>query len=197
MVQAILDGRKTQTRRIISPQPPHWTWNRVRWDDRCINIGFDSLTDPYFVISPKGKPGDQLWVRETWASHPFNNKVKPSDLIQGSPIWYKANPYTKDTDYLWRPSIFMMRWMSRITLEIVKVRVERLQQITRDEARAEGCDPVWKWTKDRDPKYFKRGLLNPYVANFSVLWDSINTKPETGWDNNPWVWVIEFRKVKP
>lgn len=75
------------------------------------------------------------------------------------------------------------------------MRIERLHDITRDDAKAEGVEPVWTWNNDMDPKYFERSLLNPYVANYSVLWDELNGE-RLPWDLNPWVWVYEFQKFQ-
>jgi hypothetical protein len=109
---------------------------------------------------------------------------------------YRADGNTDwNPDVKWRPSIFMPRWASRIMLEIVSLRVERVQDISRDDAKAEGVSNIWDWPGLKKPEYFSRGVLNPYIANYSVLWDSINAKRGLGWDVNPHVWVIEFKKV--
>lgn len=181
MVRAILEGRKTQTRRIIKPQPPRWRWEIYKWDDRCVDIG-NTAASPYYVIPKHGAPGDHLWVRETWATHPHNDDKKPSDLPKnGTHVFYKETGNNAD-HIKWRPSIFMPRWASRITLEIENVRVERVQEITHEDAVAEGC-------YEKDGK--ARGRLG-----FSHLWDSINNAEGKRWKDNPWVWVVEFRKVR-
>ncbi len=93
-------------------------------------------------------------------------------------------------------ALLMPKMCSRfVDIEILNVRVERLQSITREDARAEGVSHLWEWNGDRDPKYFERGLLNPYVANYSVLWDEINGE-SLPWDKNPWVWAYSFSKFE-
>lgn len=209
MVRAIRDGLKTQTRRVIKDQPsgpdifpPNGYETNDTWffrdayyaDEQHPNIG-------KYVKCPYGVKGNRLWVRETWA----HDDIYCKDVACGNRdhIWWKANENKITADSFagaarWRPSIHMPRWASRLTLEIVDIRVERVQAITRADARAEGVSHVWTWSKERNetnPEYFARGVLNPYVANYSVLWDSINAKRGYGWDVNPWVWVIEFKKV--
>jgi hypothetical protein len=93
----------------------------------------------------------------------------------------------------------MPRKYSRINLEILAVRVDRVQNISRDDAKAEGVSNIWSWDEKRNakhPEHFCRALLNPYIANYSVLWDEINAKRGFGWDVNPWVWVVEFKVVR-
>lgn len=197
MVLAILEGRKTQTRRVVTGkialewlQPGGFTPNFI--------------ADPGNFLSPYGYSGDRLWVRETFKCEeldPYgedgvryradNAFVMIENTPEASERWGDA--YREGGN--WRPSIFMPRWASRITLEVVNVRVERVQKITRDDAKAEGVSPVWSYDGKKDPSYFERSVLNPYVANYSVLWDEINGKRGFGWDVNPWVWVVEFKVV--
>lgn len=225
MVRAILDGRKSQTRRIIREQEyilnmdmsvnygPLVVSNSTtpgifRWDCRPGTGGSVGMHK-----CPYGAAGDRLWVRETFQlTEPHGSvgdewigdtaieldsipKERPESLGYWIYLHYRAdNP---EMCNWWRPSIFMPRWASRITLEIVGVRVERLQMISRDDAKAEGMSNVWKWDRERNkkhPEHFNRGQYNPYKANYSVLWDEINGKG--AWDLNPWVWVIEFKRVE-
>lgn len=166
MVRAILDGRKTQTRRIIKPQP----------------AGEDGPFKDYVKDCKYGQPGDRLWVRETWATHPFYNKVRPSDLKPAyTHVFYKAANNVNLSHYAWRPSIFMPRWASRITLEITGVRVERVQEINYGDAVAEGC-------------YFREGETWGRLR-FAQLWATINNEPGKRWEDNPWVWVMEFKRL--
>jgi len=168
MVRAILEGRKTQTRRMVKPQPAIAT-------PGC----FDVTKCPYGVV------GDCIWVRETWARihDGILHKLDPEPDIRtphgnGWSTVYRADgePYHwSDYGVPWRPSIHMPRWASRITLEIVSIRVERLQDIREEGASAEGVD----WGTRR-------------VFAFRDLWDSIYGN----WDANPWVWVVEFRRVE-
>lgn len=168
MVRAILEGRKTMTRRIIT-------------DESIISLREDGTPGKVQPRCRYGKPGDRLWVRETFALTQHNLPVYKADSRdKDGKLWpsVKSDP----NGVLWRPSIYMPRWASRIDLEITGIRVERLQDITEDDAKMEGVEPY-------DPD---NGL---YVAGFYELWESING---TGsWDKNPWVWVVEFRRVKP
>lgn len=196
MVRAILEGRKTQTRRIVkgAPEcPSGWypdaynkTVNWTFWGPRnSPDHGRCSL--PLFRC-PYGQPGDRLWVRETGWEPP---EPTMRDLREGADTW---PPYAWDADGIseaeaeqirgwgWkrRPSIHMPRWASRITLEIESVRVERLQEITPEDCRAEGMPHD---NNDIGVRY-----------GFGQLWNSINGKGS--WAANPWVWVITFRKVE-
>ncbi len=184
MVKAILDGRKTQTRRVIKSQPPrHW--------DAVKPIGwtwcFYKLDDPDFhgyVKRPYGQVGDWLWVRET---HTYI--CNPDSESDDGVVLYKASANEVQRGiYKWRPSIFMPRWASRITLEIVNIRIERLQEISEEDAKAEGI------AVGRTGRYLP-GNCDYATWAFHILWDSINAKRGYGWDSNPWVWVIEFEEV--
>jgi hypothetical protein len=223
MVRAILEGRKSQTRRIVKPQPvqpaadchpknvakhpapyldaycsqrktpenprgmsDQWCWWQV--DDRqCL---------PMFRC-PYGQPGGRLWVRETWA----RNTNQVSDTHMDTSVVYRADgekrAQNNGTDLPWRPSIHMPRWASRILLEITGVRVERLQKISEADAQAEGIE----WNPNLDPlgpcKWRHYGQPNtgiyPASSSFETLWKSINGAGS--WDANPWVWVVEFKRV--
>jgi hypothetical protein len=143
-----------------------------------------------------GQPGEHLWVRETWNVIAVDERdnlykwwsdVKASErnhLHSFDGVSYKADHNPRDEDYPWVPSIFMPRWASRITLEVVNVRVERVQDISKADAQAEGVTPVGS-----DLDYLK------YRAGFQTLWNSINAKRGYGWNANPWCWVVEFRKI--
>jgi len=175
MVRAILEGRKTQTRRIIKPQPI----NRAICATNSMWYDADHLT-PGRLIKPKyGAPSDRLWVRETFSMQPKS--------WAGDKLHYRADSEPDDV-CLWTPSIFMPRRASRITLEIVAVRVERLHEITQADAKAEGSMP--------DYAHRCADLGHPYDAMwlYAKLWDSINAKTHP-WSSNPWVWVIEFKRV--
>jgi hypothetical protein len=202
MVKAILDGRKTQTRRIMKPQPeyfeqyPHWRWTTPQLrKDGLGPFAIDSGDRP--GIFGKYIPGETLWVRETWG--PRTEQGKPvesrhyvkyrADFIDDSPPADGMDWHTYEDK--WRPSIFMPRWASRITLEITDVRVERLQEITNADAEAEGVGGM------RDMR-FAVALGNLHTTghrfNFRDLWESINGKGS--WESNPWVWVVSFRNSK-
>lgn len=192
MVKAILDGTKTQTRRVIKPRGV--SDGVAQW--------LHAMAKGVDMPCPYGKPGDVLWVREAWdfrhwgePGNPFRVMVSYGadgfqKLCQSPHDW---NPMLYNQPR-WRPSIHMPRWACRIELEIISVRAERVQEITRNDAKAEGANFVWRWDASRKPELHKRGLLNPYIANYSVLWDEINEKRGFGWNVNPFVWVIEFKR---
>jgi hypothetical protein len=184
MIRAILDGRKSQTRRVIRKQPDE--------DGLSRNAGYpfvwyDTSDKEYFC--PYGQPGDRLWVRETWRTPKEYDHVKPSDIPRRVPIQYKADGVTNCFIYSkklgrWRPSIHMPRWTSRITLEVTDVRVERVQDISEMDCYGEGR-PL---THKTDP------VTRPGAARFRDLWNYINEKrPGCSWDDNPWVWAITFK----
>ena len=196
MVQAILDGRKTQTRRAVKPQPAgeivrgepdfnHWIdtkyWERQNQKENR-GIGTRGFACPY------GQPGDRLWVRETFGHFERNENFAP-----GCDVFYRADGESLAVEP-WRPSIHMPRWASRITLEITSVRVERLQEISIEDAKAEGAwgpdDSIVQKVAD----YFGTDIFsaNPRKA-FQMLWESING-PDS-WAANPWMWAIEFRRL--
>jgi hypothetical protein len=189
MVRAILDGRKTMTRRVIRPVQPR--------ADGMWPAGRDPVPD-----CPHGRPGDRLWVRETWGpcDHMNNGGYDldpPEDIayradesaliLRSDGSRFRADCRSWNWDKIkWRPSIFMRREYSRITLDVTAIRVERLQDITPEDAEAEGA---WR---SRNP-----ALTSIDPPEFSTLWDSINgDRPGCSWDANPWVWCVSFRRVE-
>ena len=173
MVRAILDGRKTQTRRVVKHIPD--LGSPDMW---CKKIEIvNQICGDFKRYCPYGQPGDRLWVRETWA--PWPELWTRSDIRDQSPLYRAERPFVGN-DVKWRPSNHMPRWASRINLEITDVRVERVQDITDEDALEEGVDP---------DGYIPR-------TQFEALWNSIYEKRGHGWDKNPWVWVIEFKVVK-
>jgi hypothetical protein len=171
MVRAILEGRKTQTRRIVNPKWVCVDWEYVSIGDRCHTHASHAY----------GIPGDRLWVRETWAAPHAYDAHKPREIPpNGCSIHYAATE--ERGGLLWRPSIFMPRWASRITLEITDVRVERLQQISDADSLAEGCSAADMNHGD--------SLASVYAR----LWESVNGAGS--WATNPWVWVVSFRRVE-
>jgi hypothetical protein len=175
MVQAILEGRKTQTRRVVKPQPRNGTEER-----------FYNEEQPTYLC-PYGQPGDILWVLESWT--PIVNAGQDGFNLYG----YKTDALV---GVKWKPSIYMPFAAARIFLRIKAVRVERLQDITEEDAIYEG---IGRFTKDNTIyKYGIDGLpwvimeRKPSLA-FARLWQSING-PES-WAANPWVWVLEFQRV--
>jgi hypothetical protein len=187
MVRAILDGRKSQTRRIIDPQPEfdgYW-WSHKKYSANG-EQGFREGM-PLFGGCPYGTVKDQLWIREAWADGP-------------SGCLYRADHHTglerRDGDQKWKPSIHMKRVDSRITLEITNVRVERLNEISEEDAGAEGAGeievPGIEYGPFGDPVQPKNCSANDR-DRFRHLWQTING-PDS-WSLNPWVWVVEFRKI--
>lgn len=180
MVRAILSGAKSQTRRVVKKQP---------WASCCIEDGMEG--EPPFVYSalggdgpghdvhetrtpcrcPYGKPGDLLWVRETWAP------LTKGYAYRADPIW-NAPPADR-----WHPSIHMPRVASRITLEIIGVRVERLQDISVADAIAEGVVECNQNLRGLEP-------CMEWRYAYEDLWGQING--QGSWDANPWVWVVSF-----
>ena len=205
MVRAILDGRKTQTRRILKcPSLCHVCKEGTESDPDCWDSGFlDADTGEPLSIAqipcPYGQPGDRLWVRET---HKFNGTIagpRCTYRADASEKWFENAPDDSPAwiadDNNWCPSIFMPRWASRITLEIIRVRVERLQEITGDDAVAEGI----RWNDcptTEAPESIVKGWgvrKVDYAGGYRNLWEIINGTD--AWAQNPWVWVIEFKKL--
>lgn len=211
MVRAILEGKKTQTRRVVRPQPilkpcadekvgHAWHWKKGRREA----IWWEKIATPMSMLQhcPYGVPGDWLWVRETWGIGAEFDICKPSDVLsrmksgKRPEVTYKAdNPELMF--YRWRPSIHMPRWASRLTLGVVEVRAERLQDISEDDARAEGVSPDG-YIKARPVTYHEGEFQHTaFRDTFRGLWDSINAKRGFGWDVNPWIWVVSFKKNSP
>jgi len=220
MVRAILEGRKTQTRRVIKPQPSdeiddlHGGEFRKRapYKTECPatgrNVGFGFQDDDdRFWHCPYGAPGDRLWVRETWCpkADPLTSRLIYHSNGVGYQCHYRADgeevfcddvdgftEWNKDGTFKspWKPSIHMPRWASRITLEITGVRVERLQEISQADAIAEGAPPSHR-SIDKVSQEF--GFPDFSRSWYAQLWESINGKGS--WEKNPWVWVIEFKRA--
>lgn len=194
MVRAILDGRKTMTRRTMKVQPesPNFGLSFITESKRKSDEGkyFWSISDACGLKMrsnpfpcPFGAVGDRLWVQETFGDCGVRF-VYRADTDDGAACQVKR----------WTPSIHMPRWASRITLEITGVRVERLQDITEDDARAEGISPAGELLPEYPDAYLTpRGGLSTVRVAFRRLWKSIYG--DTGWNSNPWVWVIAFRRI--
>lgn len=242
MVRALLDGRKTQTRRAIKPQPLGYTGRKFIVPDDSPKAWHDS--DDFLSFCPYGQPGDRLWVRETWTEeHPLaiqegrysqsgragipgpppvsyrviyradgeprqvwrNRGGHPYYTLEGPADEIAANYPTVNSNYTrgngkgvhWNPSIHMPRWASRILLEVTAVRVERLQEISEADAIAEGLDPpeqgTWRDYSVRPEDNEGYDYCATARDSFRTLIDTING---TGtWDANPWVWVVEFKRI--
>lgn len=190
MVRALLDRRKTQTRRIIKPQPELTKNSGFSWSGALYGAGSDDReTNRNFahVKCPHGKPGDRIWVRETFSPVPDSDEP-----VGCSALLYAADgggPYGK-----WTPSIHMPRWASRILLEITDVRVERLNGISEMDAEAEGIDmDALADSQDCYDCIADHNMTGRPTTTgaFKYLWESIYG--EENWQANPWVWVIEFK----
>lgn len=183
MVRALLDGRKTQTRRVVKPQPPEGVC-RCPYAGGWAHEHADGACSCRLIRCPYGWIGDRLWVREAWGLM----DTQPSDGPDRATLGYRADgdaAAPNGRHQLWRPSIHMPRWASRITLEITDVRVERLQDISEDDAWAEGFP---------DPEGANREYPDRARYWFRNLWGEINGKGS--WDMNPWVWALTFRRVE-
>jgi len=231
MVRAVLDGRKTQTRRIMTVQPESNQFGLLRITDSTkrsdigkyhwaeSNATGNHVRSKLFAC-PFGAVGDRLWVKETWSvvSHAFDDDGlmidyvpdRPATTVHEKPFgrgYYSGHAiYAADGGFTWgdddgcvdgrscwKPSIHMPRWASRITLEITGVRVERLQDISEEDALAEGvipepCDHIRRSCEEI-------GCCgDTEKGEFGALWKSIHG--DDGWQVNPWVWVVEFKRVE-
>jgi hypothetical protein len=224
MVRAILAGTKTQTRRVVKPQPDGVTG--ATWLERdglyfpCRDELCRGMLDAVGpgIKCPFGAPGDRLWVREAWHSCPHCPQHQPLGYMAYRAGGWRTGTARSDDDarplptkcaaHGYKPSIHMKRHASRIDLEVTGVRVERLQSISLDDAKAEGArrfaegtlppsfmgnkGPGWSMV---DPKDFGHTLGSPQMA-FANLWENINgADPAKAWAANPWVWVVEFRRL--
>lgn len=186
MVKAILEGRKAVTRRVIKPQP-HGKMSPMPMADTWPNYWIDESPS---LFMPPYHPGDILYVRETWA---YSQDAGPVRII------YKADNPICPVER-WFPSIHMEKRDARIFLRVTDVWAEQLQNITEDEARHEGAQPVMASTDPPNTPENERTWQEwlPALPRFIEIWDS-TIKPKDrdkyGWDANPWVWVIEFERI--
>lgn len=215
MVQAIMEGRKTMTRRVFKITPYGGKPTAITSKEESLIELADNELNDYGTINylstgglsgpykcPYGKPGDVLWVRETWT---IDDRGANGD---DPGYYYKADIPTDAWKGFWKPSIFMPKEACRIFLEVVSVRVERLQDISEQDAIAEGIQFHFEELfqenryRDYDPK-LQREYGDPNhdyptwreaVSSFKSLWQSINGRES--WDANPWIWVIEFKRIK-
>lgn len=185
MIRAMLDGRKTQTRRIVKARH----FREDHGEDsagQCIGTGWF----PELRLCPYGKPGDLLWVREGFAASWDTDTGKRSCVM-----WYRADfddPWWLDAR--WEPSIHMPRWASRLTLRITDVRVEELQDISEEDARWESIGLRTADDFDGDRLAMTRAVCRSRRDGFAMLWDSINGPGS--WDSNPWVWALTFEPIR-
>ena len=192
MVKAILDGRKSQTRRVVKPQPISFVLSTEKKRKALKRYTYFERNNSGYCCNacPYGKVGDRLWVRETWAligeynaSNGYWEKWKhkiPKSKPKGFGPTFKAT-CGRPKEYDWKPSIHMPRWASRITLEITDIRVERLQEIIGVDVMCEGI------------KLYGLTLGEVYLREtFRDLWNSL---AKIKWESNPYVWVITFRRL--
>jgi hypothetical protein len=195
MVRAIIGGRKTQTRRVVTcangQDADAWEYDESRglWE-MGIAADFGRYGSGGFVRCPYGIRGDRLWLRETFALHRIHDGTPPSKVqptLLGA-VAYMAGPGACDGFGRWRPSIHMPRWASRLTLDVTGVRVELVNDISEEDAIAEGVTPLEYHMAD--------GTVDHIISareQYSHLWDALNAKRGYGWDADPWVWAISFR----
>lgn len=207
MVRALIEGTKTQTRRIVKPQPPagyvrHCLYHAPVYG--WTNV-LDDFTDNWFKVRcPYGQPGDLLWVRERWTFVNVQRRGDQSELVvaynaDGADLPNRPAIFVHDPDSRWydaalgwfdrrkRPSIHMPRWASRLTLRITDVRVEQLQDISDEDAKAEGVRRHdWQYENGEGPETYRDA--------YACLWDHING--EGSWDQNPWCWCIQFECIR-
>lgn len=194
MVRAILDGIKTNTRRPMDPQPDGKLEVLEGCDDFMLGGTHGKKRSVWRC--PFGKKGDRLWVRECFAVVPHVTDNGPKHKLKGdgTGVTWRADWNGNPSGFKWKPSIHMPRWASRINLEITDVRVERVQDISEEDAIAEGIE-VSK--PDITPVRFKNyrdGRFTPLPRHsFETLWESIYGK--SSWRLNPWVWVVAFKRV--
>ena len=194
MVRAILDGRKTQTRRVIRPQPDAIAPFQDGEPTEAYYNGWPKAGEARELKCPYGIPGDRLWVRETWRKAGECTINDPCYGYRATMKYACGQPVPNEKATKWKPSIHMPRAASRITLEVTDVRVERVQDISEVDAQVEGCvnDVKLEYGHMTGPIDYKGFYA---VERFETLWDSINAKRGYGWDKNPWVWVVTFKRI--
>ena len=198
MVQAILEDRKTMTRRVVKPQADSLDSVYCGNGPKGFGAYFHDENYPEegsMFIPARYIPGDILWVRETWGSYgydfPESNAsyfLYRADYPEGAKgYWYEPEEINWCDFPRWRPSIHMPHEAARLFLRVTDVRAERLQEITEADAQAEGVEPVY----GNDFASEKR-----HYPAFARLWEKLNTKRGYGWDTNPWVWVYTFERLE-
>jgi hypothetical protein len=180
MVLALLGGIKTQTRRLLKPQPAN----------------ANELPD--LPLCPYGQPGDRLWVREAWRTLKQYDDKQPGQLPADTPLRYEADGHFNRSEFepgRLRPGIFMPRWASRIELEITLVRLQQLQDISEQDAVAEGVQAVRGATRGEDflADEEDEDLLGP-IDLYRAVWESLQGL--RSWEANPWIWVVEFNMLR-
>ena len=216
MVRAILDGRKTQTRRVVKIQPPEDVGEIVTGRYHPVIIDRDGVEQPgretFGAYDYDGRwgcrcpwePGDLLYVRETWSPVPWSdgNGNDTTKVLYRATDPHGGNWRPKEGDR-WRPSIHMPKWAARTWLRVTDVRVERLQEITEADAKREGFADTETVDRSLEGKRLTAdltfGAMTVWASasgNFETLWDALNAKRGYGWDVNPWVWVVTFERTE-
>lgn len=212
MVRAILDGRKTQARRIVKPQPVNDAFSVGYYHATCVDrygeeypscsedFGIVETDGEWYIKCPYGEPGDRLWIKTGYQTQFDEHRNATSWSIESGFITTQGKPLSKSGKQKrdgGHPSMFMPFWLSQELklpmLEITSIRVERLQDISEADAMAEGCERIelGSFEIDGHPVH---PMTSSYAESFQKLWGSING-PES-WSANPWVWVIEFRRLQ-
>ncbi|RHK98277.1 hypothetical protein [Blautia obeum] len=200
MVRAIMDGRKSCTRRMVKPQPNEKhtyplgfvTDSTEKKDVGCFGFGINEYSGSIQYTKPQYHPGDILYVRETWG-HPISLNSDKQYVFRADKI---AESGFKNDSHIWHPSIHMPKEAARIWLKVTNVRVERLQDITEDGAEAEGAIDNRGFIHSPENEYDRIYTAREY---FIKIWDRTIKKSDLdiyGWDVNPWVWVIEFERCE-
>jgi hypothetical protein len=216
MVKAILAGNKSMTRRVIKPQPIMHDFESHKalafkepfTKPGYIAVGVDRVKEcPSYLRCPYGQVGDILWVRETWAIHDLI--LKPKKLNPNDEAWFYKRKFSPEmvphivyaADYpvgswkgAWRSPRFMPKIAARLFLKVKDIRVERLQDITEEDAIAEGV--AWKRAADINALENSESVIDRAKVLFMRLWDTLNAKRGYGWDLNPFVWVVEFERAE-
>lgn len=203
-VRAILAGRKTQTRRVYRPRNPE-PWELppgegYKDDGTPWPMYQDTYGDFHPVLCPYGAPGDRLWVKEAFqfvCAHEDDDtlcvayrasQVRDDGCLMVNNIPRPAGVVAPPPSRCWRSPMFMPRWASRLTLEVVEVRVQRVQEISEDDARADG---LWRPSDDNP---YGTHYVGEMIDRFAAAWDRIN--PKDPWASNPWVWAVSFKRVE-
>ena len=188
MVRALLAGTKTQTRRVLKPQPKRGFKPWQDTDGSWLQSGYGERGDDFFDVPYA--PGDRLYVREAFYE---TDKFSRHGLLghERKPAVYRADlPADEWRRAVWKPSIHMPRWASRITLVVTDVKVERVADITKEDAQAEGMPEPY--LGDGDPPFEEQAVTVSRRMQFRNLWNELNAKRGYGWDANPWVAAVSF-----